>query len=390
MQGGGTAQSLDALAGRYLSDAADGLVARVRVHAGPVSRDFVLDESSCRVDESNGQIPDAEITTDAETWLAIERGRMSGIEAFVRNRLWVRGSLEISLRFETLFERPTAGGLRYDLHHVDVRGMKVSTLAAGDPTAQPLLLLHGLGATKASWLTVVADLARNHFVVAPDLPGFGASEKPAGAYDAPWFASLLLGLLDGLGLERARVVGNSMGGRIALEMAMMAPSRIEAVACLCPAAAFEKRPGLWLVKISRPQVGYLLTRLPRRQIKAGMRQLFADPSRLDDVWYDAAIDDFLATWRAPRARHAFVSALRNIYLDEPFGEAGFWRRLGQLEARAMFVYGAKDVLIKPSFGEKVRRALPSARVEIWDDCGHVPQIEHPRRTAAALREFFGS
>ena len=118
-----------------------------------------------------------------------------------------------------------------------------------------------------------------------------------------------------------------------------------------------------------------------------LRALFADPARVQDDWYDAAVDDFLRTWRAPRARTAFAAALRNVYLDEPLGDGGFWTRLARMQPPALYVYGARDVLITHRFGGRVLRTLPAARVEVWDEVGHVPHFEVPERTHAAILAF---
>src|SRR5919106_4973257 len=159
-----------------------------RIHLGRIRRDVIIGRDSCEVVASNEHEPDVEIRTDPETWLAMDAGTLSGIEAFGQGRLTMRGSIEKSLRFETLFERPDEGGLRYSLETIENGKLEVSALTAGPSDAPPLLLLHGLGATKASWLTVVPQLAQRHRLVALDLPGFGRSSKPRGAYDAPWFA----------------------------------------------------------------------------------------------------------------------------------------------------------------------------------------------------------
>jgi pimeloyl-ACP methyl ester carboxylesterase len=118
-----------------------------------------------------------------------------------------------------------------------------------------------------------------------------------------------------------------------------------------------------------------------------MRSLFADPSRIDEAWYEAAADDFLRTWRSPRARMAFFAALRHIYLEEPYGEKGMFTRLRSLETRSLYIYGRHDVLITPLFARKIARVVPGAQVELWDDSGHAPQLEHPLRTADAIEHF---
>jgi pimeloyl-ACP methyl ester carboxylesterase len=91
----------------------------------------------------------------------------------------------------------------------------------------------------------------------------------------------------------------------------------------------------------------------------------------------------------PRGRAAFYAAARNIYLDEPHGDNGFWSRLASLSPDALFVWGRRDSLVPIAFMKHVERALPSARhVEL--DCGHVPQVERPRETHAAIAAFLES
>jgi pimeloyl-ACP methyl ester carboxylesterase len=385
----GVVGSIESLPDRFRPEGAGALHARFRLRIRRAVRDVVISDGSCRVERAR-DVPDVEISTDPATWQEMNDGKLSGIEAFADHRLVVRGSIETSLLFEPSFTRPAAGGLRYSVERVACGELQVSALVAGESGSDPLVLLHGLGATKSSWLTVVPQLARRFRVVAIDLPGFGASSKPRGRYDAPWFATQVRSFLDASDIESAFVAGNSMGGRIAMEVAMRHPDRVRAIACLSPAAAFSRRPALALVRIARPELGWLLTRLPGERIKSSLRTLFADPSRLEDEWYDAAVDDFLRIWRAPRARMAFFCAARHIYLDEPEGEEGFWARLAQMKPPALYVYGEKDVLITPRFGGRISRALPNAEVQIWHDCGHVPQMEHPDRTAAVMSDFFAS
>jgi pimeloyl-ACP methyl ester carboxylesterase len=383
-----TAALIDSLPGRLREgDLPSG--SRYRLRIGRTVRDVTFSRSKCSVSRPDGDA-DVEIVTDAATWADIDAGRLSGIEAFADRRVVVRGSIDKSLLFEPLFERPRAGGLEYEVHDVRVGRMKFSTLSCGPADAPPLLLIHGLGASKASWLTVVPQLARHHRVVAIDLPGFGATSKPRGRYDAPWFAKHVLSFMEVTGLRDALVAGNSMGGRVAMEVAMREPRMVRAIACLCPVAAFYERPFLWAARFARPEAGIFAMRLPRAYLAQQLRHLFSDPRRLHDDWYEAAIDDFLQTWRRPTARMAFLAALKNIYVEEPGGESGFWARLGKLKVPALYVYGRQDVLISPRFGSRVAKALPAAKVEVWDDCGHAPQLEHPERTAETMLEFFAT
>jgi pimeloyl-ACP methyl ester carboxylesterase/putative sterol carrier protein len=385
MPTGDVVASVESLPERFISGRADRLRARFRLGIGRLVRDVVVDEGNCAVEIPRGR-PDAHITTSADNWLAMDRGYLSGIEAFAARQLSIRGSIQQTLLFEPLFERPPAGAMSYTVERVPVGNLRISALVAGDPAAPPVVMLHGLGGTKASMLTIVPQLARHHRVVAVDLPGFGSSSKPRGRYDAPWFADHMFAFLDAAGLDKVSLIGNSMGGKIAQEMAMRDPKRIEAIVCLCPATAFSRRPAATVVRVLRPELGFAVP-IPRSRVRSLMEDLFAKPSRIDPAWYDAATDDFLRTWRSPRARMAFFAAARHIYLEEPHGDNGFWGRLQAMSCKAFYIYGRQDVLITPHFGRKVQGALPGARVEVWDDCGHVPQLEHPERTAEAILDF---
>jgi pimeloyl-ACP methyl ester carboxylesterase len=93
---------------------------------------------------------------------------------------------------------------------------------------------------------------------------------------------------------------------------------------------------------------------------------------------------------SPRGRIAFFSAARQIYLEEPYGEAGFWDRIKGLSRPALFVWGDRDRLVPAGFARHVERAVPDAHSILLQDCGHVPQFEHPERTHAAIREFLAA
>jgi pimeloyl-ACP methyl ester carboxylesterase len=115
--------------------------------------------------------------------------------------------------------------------------------------------------------------------------------------------------------------------------------------------------------------------------------LFYDQSRLPDAWYEAAIDEFVRVVSIRQNRLATFSALRHIYLDEPFGESGFWDRLPQLRPPALFIWGDKDVLVPAGFARFVAEALPQSQSVVLENCGHVPQFEYQDVTAGLTRDF---
>jgi pimeloyl-ACP methyl ester carboxylesterase len=118
-----------------------------------------------------------------------------------------------------------------------------------------------------------------------------------------------------------------------------------------------------------------------------IRTMFADPTRLPASAMQAGADEFVRYFATPRARIAFFSAAREIYLEDPFGRRGFWNRLSRLAVPALFIFGQKDRLVPHRFQRYVQRAVPHATCEVLPDCGHVPQFELPARTNALVRGF---
>jgi pimeloyl-ACP methyl ester carboxylesterase len=327
--------------------------------------------------------PDAVLSADSATWKRIAADVRGGMNAFRSGRLRIRGSLHLGVGFLAATSGMDEPG-RLEFGSVRTRGFgRISMLAAGTGP-ETILCLHGLGGTKASFLPTVSALADDHRVIAIDLPGFGESDKPIGApYDAPWFARSAFAAMDALGLERAHVAGNSMGGRVAIEAGLMDRERVGALLLLSPALAWlRSRPWAPLLRALRPELG-LIQPAPRPIVEAIVRQLV--PSE-NGGWTDAGIDEFLRAYLTRSGRAAFYAAARNIYLDEPHGEHGFWTRLETLQSESLFVWGRKDTLVPIGFMKHVERALPEAsHVELA--CGHVPQLERSSETHAAIRRF---
>jgi len=332
--------------------------------------------------------PDVVIGSDARTWLRLRQGELSGIEAFSQRRLYARGQLDLALGFEGLFRLPNGRPPLLRIHDVPAGRLKLSTLTMGEGP-EHVLLLHGLGGAKSSFYDTAAALSHRYRVHAIDLPGFGGSSKPpTGRYDAAFFCRKVVAAMDSLGIERAHIVGNSMGGRVAIEIGLAHPDRVGGLALLCPAVAFVRRDWHPLVRVLRPEFGLLPHSLGRNRIEAQFWGLFADRDLVDPTVGDIAVDEFERIYRNAGARLAFLTAARNIYLEKPFGRGGFYPRLAQLAPPAMFVWSSHDKLIPPGFQRHVERWLPSAEQIVLDGCGHVPQVERPEHTNGLLQRFF--
>jgi pimeloyl-ACP methyl ester carboxylesterase len=166
---------------------------------------------------------------------------------------------------------------------------------------------------------------------------------------------------------------------------------VRGVALLTPSPAFRRlRQYVPLVRLMRPGLARLPLPIRHGAFVQGIRVMMSVPDRLPQAWYDAAADEALRVFRSPSHRVAFFSCARQIYLEDAYGRQGFWDRLPGLLPPAMFLWGDRDRLVPSSFARHVSDRLPSADSLVLEDCGHVPQFEHPEKTNALLRAFIGS
>jgi pimeloyl-ACP methyl ester carboxylesterase len=376
---------LQTLAERFDREAFEPQGGRARVRLAVLGKgtwDAVLDGDTALLGPVKGAA-DATLTADARVWRTIAEDVRGGMDAYRRGRLSVRRNLHVGVGFLAATSGLSGPG-RLRFRMIATRRGALSSIEAG--SGPPLVAIHGLGATKGSFLPTVAALSDRYRVIAVDLPGFGDSEKPIGAsYDARFFAGALVALLDALELDRAHLIGNSLGGRVALEVGLLHPDRVDRLALLCPSLAWRReRPWAPLVRLMRPKLG-LVQITPRPLVEAIVRRLIPGA---EEGWSAAGVDEFLRAYLTPAGRAAFYAAARHIYLEEPHGADGFWTRLPELRADPLFVWGRGDRLVPIGFARHVADALPHARhVEL--DCGHVPQIERPRQTHAAVGDFLG-
>jgi pimeloyl-ACP methyl ester carboxylesterase len=376
---------------RYLG-ADDGFRASYRIELDDLGLSWAveLDESRCEVMGSPHPDPDVVIGSDAATWLELRQGKLSGLDAFRSRRLWARGNLDLAVAFEGFFKLPNGRPPLLRIHKVKAGKALVSTLTAGNGK-ETVILIHGLGSDKTSFFETISALTPEYTVHAIDLPGFGSSSKPLRApYDAAWFARAVLRFMDAQEIGRAHLVGNSLGGRVSIEVGLQAPDRIRSLSLLSPSMAWRKRRHFTpLVRLLRPELAAIPHTFGDALVRQQFWSLFARPERIHPSAADVAVEEFLRNYRSVNARVAFHSAARNIYLEEPNGPHGFWTRLRDLEPPAMFVWGDEDPLVPLAFSRYVREAVPVARQVVLEQCGHVPQVEHPVDANALVHDFIG-
>ncbi len=261
---------------------------------------------------------------------------------------------------------------RYD---VAVDGLQIHLAEAGE--GPPLLLLHGLGVTHETWAPTIAALAARWRVIAPDLPGHGRSSKPDAPYTIDFFAGVVRSLGRALGVEQAVVIGNSMGGRIALELAIAYPRFVRALVLAAPATDFApigRVLAALMDVVVRP--GVLRVALPRA-MAWGVYDPRAVPT-LPRPTVALAREDFLHHARAVRRSLAGVLAA-----ESP--------DLARVTQPVQLVWGEQDRLVPALFGRGLRRRLPHARLAVLPRCGHFPMLERPaefhRLTTDFLRDL---
>jgi pimeloyl-ACP methyl ester carboxylesterase len=325
-------------------------------------------------------VPDVTLTADAADWARIASYPSGAVDAFRDGRLIVRRNLHVGIAFLTATNGSESG--RLQCQQVETRFGRIALLTAGHGT--PVLCLHGLGATKGSFLHTVAALGESFHAMAADLPGFGDSSKSFDApYDPLFFARSIVELLNALALPRVHLIGNGLGARVALEVGVRHPERVARLVLLAPSLTWDHaRRWVPLVRALGPEL-QLMRVTPRWFMEFITQRAIPVAAR---PWVRAGVDEFLRCVLTPRGAAAFYRTARQSVLEPPHGPRGFWRRLAELQPPALFVWGRRDWLVPSAVHANVRQALPMAQ-HLEVDCGHLPQLERPRETQAAIKAF---
>lgn len=264
---------------------------------------------------------------------------------------------------------------------IDVAGVRVRYLEAG--SGSPLLLVHGLGQSSTAWRRVLLGLSAHRRVIALDLPGFGDSHKPPDApYDPDYFADIVDRFAGALGLERFDAGGHSAGGLALLIDAHRSPARYGKIVLVDP-AGFTPAPDN-LLGTAAASLARLLVSIPRNRAmtRALYSTAFFDPRSLDEETVDELVRRGSNPMAKIAARRAFAKYFDFCRRLEPFHE-----RLASLETPVLAVWGSDDRLFRASDAAVAARVLRNSRIELFERCGHCPQIEHPDRFVASVLEF---
>ncbi|HET6447483.1 MAG TPA: alpha/beta fold hydrolase [Conexibacter sp.] len=263
---------------------------------------------------------------------------------------------------------------------VEIDGMAANVVELGE--GPPLLFVHGLSGCWQNWLENMPHFARTHRVVAVDLPGFGASPLSREQISIPAYARFLEGVCDALSIDAATVVGNSMGGYIAAELAIASPQRVERLMLVSAAGITAEHLHRDRIMAGGRLRATVMTRSAARRAwlarRAGLRRLALSfvvrhPERLSSPLAHELMNG--------SGKPGFLPALEAIIAHR------ISERLPQIACPTYVVWGEDDHVIPVRDAKRFGELIPDVRVEVWPDTGHVAMLEHPARFNALLEAF---
>ena len=268
-------------------------------------------------------------------------------------------------------------GTAFRAQYRTVDGTRLRLIDSGNGT--PVVFIHGFGASIYGWrYQLPPTVTAGYRVVAFDNRGFGFSDKPAHGYTNAAYAHLVVSLLDSLGIASAVLVGHSMGGAIAAEVALTYPDRVRGLVLIDAAGYGVRWPGV--LKLARwPQVGAVVTRFRARWITGRiLRSTFADPSKVTE----AEVDQYYAPVPDP----AYGRALRGVLREFRFDSLG-GGRLGGVLAPTLILWGDADRWIPLRDGTRFARELPRSEFVVVAHTGHDAADESPEQVNRQLLSF---
>ena len=255
---------------------------------------------------------------------------------------------------------------------VTVFGAKIRYLEAGDAAKPAVILLHGLGGQAENWQFNIPALAAQFHVIAPDQVGFGKSDKPFLKYRVGTYADFLDKFMAELKIEKAHLVGNSLGGWIAGLTAVKYPHRVEKIVLVDAAGLMPK-------EIDFDRI-YQLNNSTRDEIRANLKLIFATPAFQNN---EALVDQFMTQRVIANDGYTINSLTESIRRREDFLDS----RLGEIKKPTLVIWGKQDGLIPVADAEKFSKGIAKSELAIFDGAGHIPQVEKASDFNKAVLEF---
>ncbi|MFN2451295.1 MAG: alpha/beta fold hydrolase [Candidatus Dormibacteria bacterium] len=271
---------------------------------------------------------------------------------------------------------------------ITLHGHRIAYLESGARGAPVVVLLHGIGSSSSTWERVLPVLGRSMHVVAPDLMGHGRSDKPRGDYSLGAFASSLRDLLLSLGLDRATVIGHSLGGGIAMQFAYQYPERCQRLV-LVSSGGLGRDVSIALRAATLPGSALVLSALGSQRAMGAGRLVNALLRRVSRVSAAEVVEvaRVLGSFRDAETRTAFVSTARAV-MDVTGQRVDATDRFYlTADVPVLVVVGARDALIPAPHSVQAHGRMPGSRLEVFDQAGHFPHCDEPRRFARLVLQF---
>jgi pimeloyl-ACP methyl ester carboxylesterase len=260
---------------------------------------------------------------------------------------------------------------------------------AGPADARPLLLVHGLADEADTWRHLIPPLSVRYRVLAPDLPGFGRSDKPNRSYTLPFFQDTLIELLDELEIARATLAGHSLGGAIAQSIALAHPERVERLILVSGSlVARFQRPALTTVLYLVPGLGEWFYNRLRGDAEAAYRTLqpyYGHLDRLPETDREFLFQRVNERVWSDGQRRAFFSTYRHLARSLPALQRELPTRLGALTVPTVVIWGELDRMNPVENGRLLAELQPAARLVVVPDAGHNVHQEDPDAVLIEIR-----
>lgn len=282
-------------------------------------------------------------------------------------------------------------------HSTQVGSARIRWVETGGGDGAPIVLIHGLGASIVKWLDAMPLLGKHRRTIALDMPGFGLSSTPVGSYSPQWLAGGVRAFMDAIGVEKAIVAGNSLGGLVGIHLAAAWPARVEALIAVAPALPNDGPPTdpriiAGLLAPTLPVFGPMLLRQMMSRpsellVRESLKRNFVDPSRCDPETA-ARLAAEIDVRRS--MRHGLVGvtrANRSMMWSLTAGRLVTWSIVRGLKVPVLYLWGAEDRLVPLAVGHQAVHETPGSQLVVIDDCGHNPQTECPEDFAGATMAF---
>ncbi len=240
----------------------------------------------------------------------------------------------------------------------------------------PVIFVHGLGASAEIWMHNVSAIAEEHRVYVPDLVGFGLTDKPEVTYSPTFMAAFINDFMTALSINRACLVGNSLGGGLALQYTLQFPGKVEKLV-LVDSAGFGREMAFIMRLATIPLVGEMMMQPSRMGMAFVLKRCVYDQA----VITDDLVDLYYKLDSSPEARMSILSVLRSSATI--FGGSAdvldpIIKNLGNIGVPTLIIWGRQDRILPFKHACFAAEKLPNARLHIFDQCGHMPNFERPQ------------